>query len=668
MEQQKIIIETLINIDSSDRNINPKNICISNNKNLPMNPISLINSNELKFNYPNHNLQIGDNIVINNVSGFSKILSNEFYLIKNFKYILINLSDSGNFIYNKMSSLYINIDTFSDLTESNFLNNIPFNSLIGIKESFIANDISIINFDIIKNIIIDMLNITDPNNFTNYINNNCIFIELPTEYINNDSNFYIVNQTFKIEYLHINGIKLGYINSDYPINSINYQSSQEIYRIIDYNNFTIKLNINGFINNQNVGGNNIRVKKIINSLDGYPNSNNYTINLKKTFSNVIDIKIISSEFPYSDLLVKNNKNDKLYWQNIEDGTHIYNIQIDEGFYTSDQLLLKIQTLMNNVERINSSNINKIYNNFNIIMESNTNTIIFNSFKVFQLPNSLSIRKVNIDNNIYYILNVIHYNNIVKKDDIIKINYSTDVTFKTISNSNIQIFSIAASYINVQLSVYAVNSENQSYDIILGKINQITTTLVNYETAGGENITITVNSKFRFLFNKNDTIGNELGFKNVGDQYSITDFKNSINNSDTYINNINLDSVGNQIIHNHGFFNFAGKYNYFLMYLNDIEFIYSSSSIKPAFAKILLSGNPGDILFNTFVEQSKYQYDKIFPISNLSNFNITFLFPDGNLVDFRNLNHSFTLKITEEKIQNSNTFLNSKYIKIQNYFK
>jgi len=60
MEQQKIIIETLINIDSSDRNINPKNICISNNKILPMNPISLINSNELKFNYPNHNLQIGD--------------------------------------------------------------------------------------------------------------------------------------------------------------------------------------------------------------------------------------------------------------------------------------------------------------------------------------------------------------------------------------------------------------------------------------------------------------------------------------------------------------------------------------------------------------------------------------------------------------------------------
>ena len=104
-----------------------------------------------------------------------------------------------------------------------------------------------------------------------------------------------------------------------------------------------------------------------------------------------------------------------------------------------------------------------------------------------------------------------------------------------------------------------------------------------------------------------------------------------------------------------------------MYLNDIEFVYSSSSIQPAFAKILLSGNPGDILFNTFVEQPKYQYDKIFPISDLSNFNIKFLFQDGNYVDFRNLNHSFTLKITEEKIQHTNTFLNSKYIKTLDYY-
>ena len=42
-----------------------------------------------------------------------------------------------------------------------------------------------------------------------------------------------------------------------------------------------------------------------------------------------------------------------------------------------------------------------------------------------------------------------------------------------------------------------------------------------------------------LFNKKDTIGNELGFKNVGNRYSITDFKYCISNSDSYIYDTNL---------------------------------------------------------------------------------------------------------------------------------
>ena len=43
-----------------------------------------------------------------------------------------------------------------------------------------------------------------------------------------------------------------------------------------------------------------------------------------------------------------------------------------------------------------------------------------------------------------------------------------------------------------------------------------------------------------------------------------------------------------------------------------------------------------------------------------------IYPDGKRVDFRNLNHSFTLKITEERQKNQNTYLNSKYIKILDY--
>ena len=88
MTKNKVIKTTLLNIDSSYRDLYAKNICSSNGKILPLNPL-YVSYNSITINYPNHNLQIGDNIVIENVIGYCKIISNEFYLIKNFKYVLI---------------------------------------------------------------------------------------------------------------------------------------------------------------------------------------------------------------------------------------------------------------------------------------------------------------------------------------------------------------------------------------------------------------------------------------------------------------------------------------------------------------------------------------------------------------------------------------------------
>jgi hypothetical protein len=100
-----------------------------------------------------------------------------------------------------------------------------------------------------------------------------------------------------------------------------------------------------------------------------------------------------------------------------------------------------------------------------------------------------------------------------------------------------------------------------------------------------------------------------------------------------------------------------------MYLNDIEYIYNTNNLPSAFAKILLTGNPGDVLFDTYVDYPKNIYSKSFPISTLNQIKVYFLYPDGSDVIFRNINHSFTLKITEEKVQNNNTYLNSQRISI-----
>ena len=665
---QTVYVSTILNIDSSLRNIYPKHICTNKYNVLPPNPFNMM-QNIINITYPNHNFNINDNIIIENVEGYSKIISNEFYLINNFKYLMIHLIDDNmiDINYNNYNkSLYINIDIYGTMIESIFFNNIPFNTFIGIKKSIIANDIPTIYFNNVINIICSILNISH-HNALDYINKYCIFIELPYEYLNYNLLYYSINQTFIIKYLHINGVELGYLNANFPIGYFNYQSSYSVYNIIDNNTFSIQIKVSSYPNNIQCGGNNIRISKIVNSIDGYPDIDNYIINLNKTFTNVIDIQLISSEFPYTDMIIKKNINDKLYWKNIEDGNHEYVIQIPEGIYTTAELLKTLTTLMNNIERITSSNITKIYNNFEITLEANTHTIIFKTYININLPNSISVRLININNNEYYLLNI-HYSNItsiINVNDEITIYGSENVTFKLITNNNIQNFSIDKSYINKTHILYAINKETQSYDIILGKKDEITNLLVNYESAGSENINIRIASKCSLLFNKSDTIGEILGFKNVGESFAYTEFKSIITNTDLYNDNININAIGNDIINSHNLFNFIGKYNYFLMYLNNISYIYTNNNLEAAFAKILLSASPNDIVFNTFVTKSnngiKY-YDNNFPIAYLDQLKIKFLYPDGTRVNFYNINHSYTLQIIEEKYINTQfTNLNSKKI-------
>ena len=188
-------------------------------------------------------------------------------------------------------------------------------------------------------------------------------------------------------------------------------------------------------------------------------------------------------------------------------------------------------------------------------------------------------------------------------------------------------------------------------------------IVTVTSGGGANVLIKSKTKASLLFNYPDTCGEILGFQHVGNSTSILDFSSKITNYDPYMNSINLDPVGNIITYSSGFMNFVGKYNYFLMYLNDIEYIYSNNNLKSSFGKIQLSGNPGDILFNTFVPVPNDIYYKEFPISTLMQLKIKFTYPDGSRINFRNINHSFTLKITEENMQNDDTYLNSQNISV-----
>jgi hypothetical protein len=659
MSKRTNIKTTLLNIDSAYRTTLPKNICQSNCIYLPNNPLIFTKgSNIINIYYPDHKLITSDNITIQNVEGVTKIINSSLYLLTDFKYLMIVVDSNDIDIdyKNYTPELYCNIDIVGEQTENNLIGNITFNTLIGVKKFLLINDIAKSHFATIESIIQSIVNSTEQS----IIEQKCLFIELPIEFNSINNQYIQINQIFKISYLHIGGIKLGYLNANFPINNYNYQSNFEVYDIIDSNNFLIKVN-NKSYGNIIFGGNKVIVMKILDTLIGYPDADEYVINLKKSFTNITNIELVSTEFPYVDIVIKKNVNDKLYWKNIEDGNNIYSIIIDEGFYSSDTFIKQLQVKMNLVKRINYTVFNKLFNYFDIVLENNLHKITFKPYNLSYLPNSLSIREEYINTESYFILTVKHPNNLVDINDNIIITNSEDLTIN--NNITSSYILISNSYINKEHTVYAINLKNSSYDIILGKKINITTTTSSTFKTSGENIIIKSKTKVSFLFNYSDTCGEVLGFRDVGTNNSILDFNSIITNYDSYMNSINVNSVGNIITYQSNFMNFVGNFNYFLMYLNDIEYIYLNNNLPSAFAKIQLSGNPGDILFDTYTATPSNIYYKGFPIQTLTDIHVKFLYPDGSRIYFRNINHSFTLKITEEHVQNDNTYQNSQSISV-----
>ena len=81
------------------------------------------------------------------------------------------------------------------------------------------------------------------------------------------------------------------------------------------------------------------------------------------------------------------------------------------------------------------------------------------------------------------------------------------------------------------------------------------------------------------------------------------------------------------------------------------------SNKPIGTKISIYKKWDNVMFNTFVKYCPLVF--LSPQSCISEFKVQFLLPDGSRPNFRGMDHSFTLKITEIITQCYNTGLNSK---------
>lgn len=631
---------TPYNIDSRYRNIKPKNILDTNIIILKNNPLEFTNnSNILKINNPNHSFKVKDRIILENVEGFNMVLTNNMYLQYNFKYAIIQINNH-NIIKSTTNKQKIILEPLEKL--GRYFGSLSTNNFIGPKEIVFMEDIEFIPNDIYIE-----LKVTETE-----LKNNYIFFELPFIYtaeqiIDEDikfTNFYNINKMFRFKLDSIASINIGYINANYPITYNRFNGFHEI-TSIDNDNIYIEMKLTS---NNNIvsGGKNVKIAKIVKSLEGFVESNNYIVNLKKNFTNVVRIELISSEFFFLDNLIKSSgsdKNNKLYWQHLDDGDTTYSIDIVEGNYNPDNLIDEITNSMNNVERLGSTDENKIYNVFDVKLNSDTNLVQFIAYKFEFLPNSLTINIIEINGNEYYEVTVKHKNNLVELNDTISIRGARNIG------------KVPNSVINSDHVVYAVNTRISTYSFILPPFKALG--VDNVIGDGGDAISIKTRAKVRFLLDKPDTIGNILGFKNVGEENSITEFQHIVSNQDDYVFPNIFDFVGNVNINNN-ILNLTGPELYIMMHLNNYESIISNSPQGSCFAKVLLTGSPGDAIFNTYIN---YPVEFDIPIKSLNQFNISFTFADGTKPNFNNLNHSFTLLITEELFSNNSIGKNSNNI-------
>jgi hypothetical protein len=390
-----------INVDSSQRQLTSTNIYDENLYSLPPYPIHFVNgSSIITIDLPEHPFEVDDRIVLNNVISKNVVLNNVLMVKKNSLYVRVLHENHGLSLY----GLY-DPSNSSDFTQINYVEALPstFGQNDVIPDS--VNNFYILKINATTDLTIQLSNILGSdysrtligNIPINYLNRRqtvyLLFNKIGNEFILDPNSYlimlqkkstinyqdgvsYITGPTGKptqtiatnntyIKYFNLFGIPLNYLNSGTPINEFRKYPYMTVLSITD-NSFTVDTNypaivdpvstysfyaitdtidtdfdVQSLIGTPIGGGSQIYARRIIDILPGYPNPNNYAIQLEKTYRNVIQARIISSAFPNSQFIVNNQTvdfvNNRLYWRNLVDGNWIYYLEITPGNYTATQL-------------------------------------------------------------------------------------------------------------------------------------------------------------------------------------------------------------------------------------------------------------------------------------------------------------------------------------------
>lgn len=648
-EQRRRFIYNYIDVNSAYRQINSI-INVDAEYSLTPNPLTFTNGSNIMHIATDPSIfNVNDPITLTNVVSRYSVLRTIRGTQNNLPLYTFELKQGFNFMkiwYDHHIPLSYTGDTIQisiagiigdNSPRPTLLGNVPVSTINTIQQVYLT----ITQSDINTTSQITSITNTDPDYFTP--SPYYFFIILPIA-LQPTATYTITDYNFNITYLSLEAIALNLINTSSEINP-NELTSFHIITSIDSTGINITLPYNALTdtdanNNDtttiNAGGNYVIIGHVSGITPGYPDPNSYTITLTEIYHNVISIKLVSSEIPNSNKTIRSyppeSVNNILYWNDIDDGDYLYQINVPAGNYTPDELIAAMSAAFASTPRINPSPFYTSTHYIQTTINVNTSEVVFTPYKEFVLNGPI----INISPPIPADPNTPVDLSAVYTITIYQPNHGTSPGETILIQNAIDDSGIPASIINGMQTVVTVIDLN-TYTVTLPRFNVSANRAV---TMGGVNVFIYVPDIVRFRFDQPNTMGTVLGFRNPGDPLSITPYSTSISNAAPYALELTVNSLGQTINITNNSLQMAGD-NYMIMTADPIQVFESNSVIKNAFAKIILCDSPGKVLYNSYVNMTQL-YEN--PISSLNQLVIAFYTPDGALVDFDGLEHSFTLEI------------------------
>lgn len=576
-----------------------------------------------------------DKIIIENIQPF--ILNdyfNNLITINNHKAIFNDLPD--NLRFSNTNQTYLCTIQFNDITFENDNENI--NSLFNLKKIFLLN--------------------------------NQYYIKISDKAFYYFNNYDFSNVKVKILFFYAYDI-------DFNTLEMSSRTNTKFHIILkDKDYLIIKLNNeHNFVANENneeysFGGQNISIRRIDNITLGYQDTNYYNYELKEQINNIVDIRIVNSSFPCYINNITSGKN-KLYFK-IYNSEVVYSIYLNTGYYEADLLENTIKDKIKNIKLSDNKS-------FDCDIAINENINLF-SMKMFM-------------SNIYQYLEIKHVFFIYSDSNPMSINYKECLSFTDIKNCEllngcfivcIPSFSeydddMSNRYININtnnnyIACYIFNTVIYLPSEYFKEL-KLCNNIYQHHNIGGEeeylsdclcfyldilkdydellllnkeintkdklnlSFTIKVPIKISLLLNYSDSFCGLFGFQDIGLSSSITELQYEITNNTLYTNHATT-------LNNHVNIN---PYSYIYCLCDQLNTNNIRSNVKFDLKDSKIS------IFSIFQiykqkKGSNYIFNSFINMNNISNKidyikELTFYFykPNGELVDFNGINHSFMLE-------------------------